>query len=91
MAKVHCNVGAAVSAVAKVTEINDIDWQIAGWGDCREVIANGVRREADRVARSFGFKDVRELANIAAERTSTRWVYFNFPCDTCSSEDVSNA
>lgn len=75
----HQNVGAAVSAVARVVDIDPVDWRIASWGDCREQLAKGVQREANKVARLFGFRDVAHLSEVAQERTSSRWVYFNFP------------
>ena len=79
MARTHDNVGAAVSAVAKVSHVDDVDWMIGGWGDCRGLIARGIRREADKVARQFGYDGVAELERIVEERTSSRWVWFNFP------------
>jgi hypothetical protein len=74
------NLGAAVSELKRVCEVSDVDEQIASYGDCEGLMWRGVRRDADRVAQKYGFKNVADLSDAVAERTSTRWVYFNFPC-----------
>jgi hypothetical protein len=79
MARECRNLGAAVSALRRVSEVSDVDWMIGGWGECRDLIARGINRERDEVARDYGFANVAELANEVAERTSKRWVWFNFP------------
>lgn len=80
MANVQCrNLGAAISELRRVSEVCDVDWMIAGWGDCRELLARGVNRDRERVARDYGFENVAAMEREATERTSSRWVWFNFP------------
>jgi hypothetical protein len=70
------NLGKLVTEL-RAASVSDIDWEIAGWGDCTGLLAKDELANYNRVARRHGFADLEEAKEAIELRTSAKWVHFN--------------